>query len=177
MKRNTTIILFAISALLLVVISCTLPIYIVTSPTTVDEDDEDKDVADTPTQIPAATETPNPTSTPTYAVTPTVSVNLDGPWTIWEGTAQKRLDIDFLQKGYDLTGNAATGDGQSLLFEGVVSYDGTNVTGTWQSTSGTSGNFIMYLDGSYTMFSGNMGGGVPFCGNRINSSKPDPCLR
>ena len=32
MKRNTTIILFAISTLLLIVISCTLPIYIVTNP-------------------------------------------------------------------------------------------------------------------------------------------------
>jgi hypothetical protein len=176
MKRNTTIILFAISTLLLIVISCTLPIYIVTNPTTT-EVDEDEDVTDTPTLTPTVTETPTPTTTPTYAVTPTVSTNIGGPWTIWQGTSQKRLDIDFLQQGFDLTANAATEDGQSLLFEGVVSYDGTSVTGTWQSTSGISGNFVMYLDGSYSMFSGNMGGGVPFCGNRLNSSMPSPCLR
>lgn len=175
MKRNNTIILFAISALLLIVISCTLPIYIVTSPTVATEKNET--ATDVPTSVPAPTETPLPASTPTYAVTPTVIVNLDGPWTIWEGTAQKRLDIDFLQKGFDLTANASTEDGQSILFEGVISYDGTNVTGTWESTSGTTGNFIMYLDGSYTMFAGNMGGGVPFCGNRMNSSKPSPCLQ
>jgi hypothetical protein len=174
MKRNTTIILFAISILLLIVISCTLPIYIVTNPTTTSEEE---DATDTPTLTPTVTETPTPTSTPTYAVTPTVMVNLDGPWAIWEGTSEKRLDIDFLQKGFDLTANAATEDGQSILFKGVISYDGTNVTGTWESTSGTTGNFTMYLDGSYTMFAGNMGGGVPFCGNRMNSTKPSPCLQ
>ncbi len=110
-------------------------------------------------------------------MTPTVSVSLEGPWTIWEGRDQKRLDIDFLQKGFELTGNAATKDGQSLLFEGVISYDGSTVTGTWESTSGTTGSFVMNLDSSYGMFSGNLGGGVPFCGNRLNTSMPSPCLQ
>lgn len=177
MKRNTTIILFAICALLLIVLSCTLPIYIVTNPTAESNDEEEKDITEIPTLTPTITETPNPTSMPTYAVTPTVAVNLDGPWTIWQGTSQQRLDINFLQKGYEITANAATEDGQSLLFEGVISYDGTSVAGTWQSTSGISGNFVMYLDASYAVFSGNMGGGVPFCGNRLNSSKPAPCLQ
>jgi hypothetical protein len=51
------------------------------------------------------------------------------------------------------------------------------VSGTWETTSGTTGNFIMYLDSSYATFSGNMGGGVPFCGNRLNTSMPSPCLK
>jgi ABC-type glycerol-3-phosphate transport system permease component len=173
MKRTSTVILIAIFSLFLILLSCTLPIYIVTNPTATSDDD----ATETPTYTPTITETPTPTSTPTYQVTPTVSVNLDGAWTIWQGTSQQRLDIDFLQKDYAITANAATGDGNSLLFEGTISYDGTNVTGDWESTNGTSGSFVMYLDGSYTMFSGNMGGGVPFCGNRLSSNMPSPCLK
>jgi ABC-type glycerol-3-phosphate transport system permease component len=173
MKRTTTVILLAIASLMLILLSCTLPIYVVTTAPT----EEEKDITETPTLTPTVTETPTPTSTPTYAVTPTVIVNLDGPWTIWQGTSQQRLDINFLQKGFSLVGNAATGDGQSLFFNGDISYDGTNVTGIWESTSGVSGNFVMYLDGSYATFSGNLGGGVPFCGNRLNASKPAPCLK
>jgi hypothetical protein len=111
------------------------------------------------------------------ASTPTVSVNLDGPWTIWQGTAGQHLMIDFLQQGYDLIANAATGDGHSILFKGVISHDGTDVTGVWESTTGTSGNFIMSLDQSLSSFSGNLGGGVPFCGTRMGTTKPNPCLK
>jgi hypothetical protein len=175
MKRTIIITLFAVSALLLVVLSCTMPIYIVTNPTS--ESSSKDEETSTPTLTPTVTETPAATYTPTYAVTPTVSVSLDGPWTIWEGTSQKMLDIDFLQDGYNVTANVATDDGQSLLFEGVISYDGTSVSGTWKMTSGVSGNFVMYLDASYSTFSGNLGGGVPFCGNRNSSSKPATCLQ
>lgn len=108
--------------------------------------------------------------------TPTVSVNLDGPWTIWQGSAEQKLTIDFLQQGYDLIGNAATGDGHSILFKGVISQDGTGVTGIWESTTGTSGNFTMSLNESLSSFLGNLGGGVPFCGTRMGTSKPSPCL-
>ena len=176
MKRNTTIILFAISVLLLIVIACTLPIYIVTSPEATVEKEVVVVTAE-PTMIPPEPVAPTVAVAPTYAVTPTVSVNLDGPWTIWEGRDQKRLDIDFLQKGFEVTGNAATEDGQSILYKGSISYDGTSVSGTWESTSGTTGSFVMYLESSYSMFSGNMGGGVPFCGNRLNTSMPSPCLK
>ncbi len=178
MKRKTFIILFAIFTALLVVLSCTLPIYIVTSEEAADKSDEDEDEdEEEATAEPTATLTPTITSTPTYAVTPTVSVYLDGPWTIWEGTDQERLDIDFFQDGFSLVGNAATDDGHSILYEGAISYDGTTVSGTWRSTRGTSGNFVIYLDSSYSVFGGNMGGGMPFCGNRTSSSKPSPCLR
>jgi hypothetical protein len=111
------------------------------------------------------------------SATPTVSVNLDGPWTIWQGSAEQQLAIDFLQQGYDLIGNAATDDGHSILFKGVVGQDGTSVTGTWESTTGTSGNFTMDLSESLSSFSGNLGGGVPFCGTRMGTSKPAPCLK
>jgi hypothetical protein len=87
------------------------------------------------------------------------------------------LDIDFLQQGYTLVGNTATDDGQSLLFNGIISQDGMSVSGTWESTNGTSGNFIMALDGNLFAFTGNLGGGVPFCGNRKNSIKPTPCIK
>jgi len=177
MKRKTVIILFALFTTLLVVLSCTLPIYIVTSDASDSKsDDEEEEEEEEAIEAPTATVEPTVTSTPTTAITP-VLVYLDGPWTIWEGIEEERLDIDFLQDGYSLVGNASTDDGHSLLYEGTISSDGTSVSGTWRSTRGTQGNFIMYLDSTYSVFGGNMGGGMPFCGNRLNSSKPSPCLR
>ena len=173
MKRKSTGILIAVFAIFALLLSCTLPIYIGTAPT----EEEEEEVTEAPTLSPTVTETPTPTSTATLSVTPTVSVNLDGPWTIWQGTSQQMLNIDFLQQGYSLVGNAATGDGYSMLFEGTISTDGLSVTGQWNSTKGTSGSFIMYLNSSYTTFLGNLGGGVPFCGNRMNTSMPSPCLQ
>ncbi len=175
MKKKNVIILFAVFTTLLVVLSCTLPIYIVANDSTTSKSDEEEEVV--ATAIPTITPTATLTSTPTYNVTPTVMAYLDGPWTIWEGKNQDRLDIDFLQDGYSLTGNAATDDGYSILYEGTISYDGTTVDGTWKSSKGTSGNFVFYLDPTYSVFGGNMGGGIPFCGNRENSHKPSPCLR
>ena len=177
MKRTTLVVLIAIFSILLILLSCTLPIYIVTNSDDDDDDDDEKDITNTPTPTATITQTPTLTYTPTYEVTPTVSVSLDGPWTIWEGTDQQRLDLNFFQDGFSVTANAGTDDGYSILYEGVISYDGYTVSGEWESTNGLSGTFVMYLDGSYGVFSGNMGGGVPFCGNRMNTSKPSPCLQ
>lgn len=105
-----------------------------------------------------------------------VTINIDGPWTIWQGSAEQKLSIDFLQKGSEIVGNTATGNGHSLLFNGTISADGKTVSGTWESTSGTSGNFQMEFNDALNSFSGNLGGGVPFCGTRMGSSKPYPCL-
>jgi len=105
-----------------------------------------------------------------------VSINVDGPWTIWQGAAEQKLAIDFLQKGSDVVGNTATDDGHSLLFKGTISSDGKSITGTWESTNGTTGNFMMEFNDALNSFSGNLGGGVPFCGTRMGSSKPYPCL-
>jgi hypothetical protein len=176
MNRKNVIILIALFTAMLVVLSCTLPIYIVAQ-----TDTGKSSEAAVTQQIIVVTATPEatvaPTSTPTQSVTPSVLVYLDGPWTIWEGTKQERLDIDFLQDGFSLVGNASTDDGHSILYEGTISNDGYSVSGTWRSTKGSSGSFIFYLDSSYSVFGGNMGGGVPFCGNRVSSKKPSPCLQ
>lgn len=105
-----------------------------------------------------------------------VSISLDGPWTIWQGSAEQKLSIDFLQTGNEVVGNTATGDGHSLLFRGAINADGKSVSGSWESTNGTSGNFVMEFNDALNSFSGNLGGGVPFCGTRMGSSKPYPCL-
>jgi len=63
-----------------------------------------------------------------------------------------------------------------LLFKGTISSDGKSITGTWESTNGTTGNFMMEFNDALNSFSGNLGGGVPFCGTRMGSSKPYPCL-
>ena len=175
MKRTTSITLFAILSIMLILLSCTMPIYIVTSETDEDDDKEAEIVVNT--AAPVATNTAVDTSVPTYAATPTVSVSLDGPWTIWQGSDEQMLDINFLQDDFDVTANVATGDDSSILYEGVISHDGTTVSGTWESTNGTTGSFVMYLDSTYGRFSGNMGGGVPFCGNRLDTVKPSPCLK
>ncbi len=176
MNRKNVIILIALFTTMLVVLSCTLPIYIVAQ-----TDTGKAPEAAATQQVIVITATPEPTvaptSAPTLSDTPSVLVYLDGPWTIWEGTKQERLDIDFLQDGYSLVGNAATDNGHSILYEGTISNDGTSVSGTWRSTKGSSGSFIFYLDSSYSVFGGNMGGGVPFCGNRVSSKKPSPCLQ
>jgi hypothetical protein len=179
MKSSSLRLMIAIVVLLAVSVACSLPFTL-----RPDEPEEkivyvvvtSEPVPPAATLPPAAT--PLPAAEPTLpAVTPTVSVNLDGLWTIWQGTGEQQLSINFLQKGYSLIGNTATGDGESLLYKGTISQDGKSVTGTWDSTTGTSGSFLMYLDGSLTMFSGNMGGGVPFCGNRSGTTKPSPCIK
>ncbi|MCJ7625470.1 MAG: hypothetical protein MUO76_18385 [Anaerolineaceae bacterium] len=154
--------------------ACTLPFYLAPAPDT-EENIVYVEITSTP-ELDEVSEAENDADE-VVDVTPTVSVNLDGPWTIWQGSTEQKLSIDFLQQGYELIGNAASGGGQSILFKGMVSQDGKNVTGTWESTTGTSGNFLMNINDSLSSFSGNLGGGVPFCGTRAESSKPSPCLK
>ena len=173
MKSLSLRLIIALIAILAVSVACSLPFVI--SPVEPEEKIIYVEVTSTP--VPP-TATPLPPAEPAApATTPTVSVNLDGPWTIWQGASEQKLDIDFLQQGYSLVGNTATDDGQSLLFNGTISQDGKNVTGTWESTSGTSGSFIMALDASLSSFNGNLGGGVSFCGNRSGITKPSPCIK
>jgi hypothetical protein len=155
-------------------IACTLPFYVAPAP-----EAEEKIVYVEITSTPEMDESTDDVmdADEDVEVTPTVSVNLDGPWTIWQGNSEQQLSIDFLQQGYELIGNAATGDGHSILFKGMVSQDGKSVTGTWESTTSTTGNFLMDLGVTLSSFSGNLGGGVPFCGTRTGTSKPNPCLK
>jgi hypothetical protein len=173
MKSSTLRLVIVLIAILSVSVACSLPFVI--SPVQPEEKIIYVEVTSTPIQPTATASAAATLAAP--AATPTVSVNLDGPWSIWQGTNEQLLDIDFLQKGYSLVGNTATDDGHSLLFNGTISQDGKSVTGTWESTTGTSGSFIMALDASYSTFTGNMGGGVPFCGNRRGSTKPAPCVK
>ena len=170
MKNRTTAVFIAL-ILVLFTLACTLPFYVATAP-----ESEVKivyvEITSTPEEV-----SDSANEDEDVAVTPPVPVNLDGSWTIWQGSAEQQLTIDFLQQGGDLTGNAATGGGHSILFKGVLSQDGTSITGRWENTTGTSGNFTMYLSESLSSFSGNLGGGVPFCGTRMGTSKPYPCLK
>jgi hypothetical protein len=167
--------LLFLSSLLIVGLACTLPIYF-GAPV----EQEVKEVVIVVTATPEAEiiqPTMEPAAPTTNAVTPTVSVNLGGEWVVWQGSNTQRLDIDFLQQGYSLVGNAATGGGHSILFKGTISQDGKSVTGNWEKTDGSSGVFNIYLDTALANFSGNLGGGVPFCGTRSGASQPSPCLK
>jgi len=152
-------------------IACTLPFYLAPAPVA-----EEKIVYVEITSTPED-EVADSATEEEVEVAPAVSVSLDGPWTIWEGSTEKQLSVDFLQKDNNIIGNAATDDGHSMLFKGTISQDGKSVTGIWESTTGTSGNFLMALGDTLSNFSGNLGGGVPFCGTRVGSSKPYPCLK
>jgi len=173
MKSSSLRLVIALIAIMALTMACSLPFVI--SPVQPEEKIVYIEVTSTP--LPPAS-TAAPAADPTQAAaTPAVAINLDGPWTIWQGTGEQQLDIDFLQQGYNLIGNTATGGGQSLLFKGTISQDNKSVTGTWESTSGTSGSFVMALDASVSSFSGNLGGGVPFCGIRSGTVKPSPCIK
>jgi hypothetical protein len=174
MKSSSLRIIVGVTAILAFTVACSMPFVI--SPVQPVEKIVYVEITSTPVVV--ATAAPSPTANfAVPAATPTVSVNLDGAWTIWQGIKEQQLDIDFLQQGYTLIGNTATNDGQSLLFNGTISQDGKSVSGTWESTNGTSGSFIMALDASLATFNGNLGGGVPFCGNRGSFSKPSPCIK
>jgi hypothetical protein len=174
MKLSSLRLIVAVIALIAFTVACSMPFVI--SPVQPEEKIVYVEITSTPIVAPSAA--PSPTANPVVpTATPAVSVNLDGPWTIWQGVKEVKLDIDFLQQGYSLVGNTSTDDGQSLLFKGTISQDGKSVSGTWESTNGTSGSFLMALDSSLATFSGNLGGGVPFCGNRSNFTKPSPCIK
>ena len=170
MKSSMMRLAVAGSLIVLVALSCTLPFYIGTP------EPEKEIVYVEVTSTPVEAEAPAAEEPQAAGPTPTVSVNLDGEWTIWYGASEEQLKISFLQKGYSLIGNAATGDGDSLLFNGTINQSNDGVIGTWESTDGTSGNLLINIAPGLTSFSGNMGGGVAFCGSR-SGIKPSPCLK
>ena len=167
MIRPTQSRLLLLAVILLISVACTLPFTI--TPVESEEKIIYVEITSTPEQ--PAVEPTEP------AATPSVAVNMDGIWTIWQGPGEQQLTINFLQQGYNLIGNTASGSGHSLLFKGTISQDSRGATGTWESTSGTSGTFIIYLSDSLQSFSGNLGGGVPFCGTRSGNLKPPTCLQ
>jgi len=174
MKSSSIRLTIALLAIMAVTVACSLPFVI--SPVQPEEKIVYVEVTSTP--LPQLVATTAPPAQPTQPVsTPAVAINIDGPWKIWQGTGEQQLDIDFLQQGYNLIGNTATGNGGSLLFKGTISQDSKSVSGIWESTSGTSGTFVMIFDAAISSFSGNLGGGVPFCGSRGSTAKPSPCIK
>lgn len=171
MKSSRLLFITTFTALLFVSIACTLP-FTISPVETGDEKVVYIEVTSTPVEV--ATEAPVQA-----AATSTVSVpiNMDGIWTIWQGSNEEQLTVNFLQQGFIITANVATSGGHSLLFEGTINQDNSNATGTWESTNGSSGIFNISFDGTAQSFSGNLGVGVPFCGTRLGSTKPAPCLK
>ena len=170
MKNSYALKWTLLAAILLVSIACSLPFTI--TPVEPEEKIVYVEITSTP-EAPAA----EPQTEATSGPTPQVAVNMDGVWTIWQGSNEQQLTINFLQQGYNLTGNVATGGGHSILFKGTINQDSKGATGTWESTTGSSGSFNIYLSDSLQYFSGNLGGGVPFCGTRAGTMKPSPCLQ
>jgi len=168
---------FIFSFLIITTIACTIPIYFGEA-SVPEEKIVYVEITSTPIPTESSADESSNTATQDTSTSPTatVSVSLDGAWTIWQGSSEQLLSINFLQTGYEIVGNTATGNGNSLLFNGVISQDGSAVSGNWENTDGTSGSFAMYLDNNKTSFSGNLGGGVPFCGTRSGSTKPSPCI-
>ncbi len=58
--------------------------------------------------------------------------------------------------------------------EGTI--DGTTATGTWHRTDGSTGALTWYLISSQ-QFNGNYGGTNQWCGYRLGSGAPSPCLK
>lgn len=171
MKSSSIRLLIGFALILAVSLACTLPYTI--APTEPEQQIVYVEITSTPAEEAAA-----PAEAPAEpAQEPTIPINMDGEWTIWQGTSEQQLTIDFLQQDNTLIGNTATDDGHSLLFKGTISQDNTSVTGTWESTLGTSGSFVIYPGSGATSFTGNMGGGVPLCGVRGDGSKPSPCIK
>ena len=167
---------FLFLAISVFALSCTLPFYI--GPAEPEEKIVYVEVTATPeepAELPDEEDEEDETEDP--SATPTVSVNLDGTWTIWYGIDEDELSISFLQQGYQLSANAATGGDDSLLFSGMINHDGDQVEGTWESTDGSQGNFTMNLSDDLFSFTGNLGGGVAFCGVRGSTEKPATCLK
>lgn len=175
MKSTSLKLISVILTISIFMLSCTLPFYFGTA------EPEEKivyvEVTVTPENPADTTEDTSEAAEGAPAATPTVSVSLDGDWTIWYGVDEDELSLSFLQQGYSLIANVATGGDDSLLFTGVINQDGSGVEGTWESTDGTEGHFIMTLGSGLSTYTGNMGGGVAFCGARGSAVKPSTCLK
>ena len=171
MKLSRSKLLTAMAVTLFIAVACTLPFTI----TPVEPEEKIVYVEVTPViEEVVATEVPVQAA-PTATVS--VPVSVEGIWTIWQGTNEEQLTVNFLQQGFVLTANVATGSGHSMLLKGNLNQDNSSVTGTWESTNGSSGAFNMYLDATGQFFTGNLGSGIPFCGARTGIPKPGSCLR
>ena len=173
---NKSQILIVVVAVLAANLACSFPLYITPA---IQPTSALPEIVD---QQPLQTET-LPTLEPTQTVEPTatsmataLAARWDGPWTIWFGDAQTKVEIDFVQDGIKIVGNAVHKKGHSIAFTGQIAADGVTVNGNWEATDGTSGTFTMYDLDSFAQFNGNLDGRSPFCGARVATNKPASCF-
>ena len=183
MKNNRFWIFAGGIAVLAVIMACTLPISIVIP------SEEQKTVPLPPIVIPPAVVPPTaipptavpPTAVPPTAIPPTATVNVapvdwSGVWTVWMGGNLQQFNIDLVLNQSQLTGNAATGGGNSIAFFGLIGLDKRSVTGNWESTDGRTGIFTWRILDNYVQFNGNKSGSEQICGSRTVTTRPASCL-
>ena len=115
--------------------------------------------------------------TPTPTLTPT-------PSNIWKGTWTIRLDgnnytTKISQNEHKISGSFTIGT-NTLSFNGKTTDDQMAATGSWQSTSGLSGNFRWEMLKSKKQFIGestisNSSSDIEWCGGRDGAGPPNPC--
>jgi hypothetical protein len=125
--------------------------------------------------LPVATQPPTPT--PTY--TPTPSFNWNGDWNIVvkNGGSTYTGSINFTVTGNNISGNATLNPGAlPYTFSGTVSASLQGAGGTYGGTG--SGDWDAQIkSGNLNQFIGNLDSGTwEFCGARVGSSIPNPCL-
>jgi hypothetical protein len=189
MKNKRTWVLIASAAILTIIVACSLPITF-TIPT-----EEPKIITVQVTSVVPATSAPQPTSVPPTAqiivvtatppaptvVVPTAPVvaapvDWSGAWVIWMGGGLQQINVDFVLRNNQITGNAAIGSGNSIAFYGLISADNRSVSGNWENTNGSTGTFTWHILDSYNQFNGNMGSTQQICGARSSISRPAVCF-
>ncbi len=180
MKKTSLGVFLGGAAILAIIMACTLPITI-NVPTTEEQPHTEAQptiivVTAVPTAMPPTVVPPTVAPPPAPTTAATAPVDWSGPWVIWMGSAYQQLNIDFVVKNNQLSGNAAIGGGYSIGFYGVVSADNRIVTGNWESTNGQSGTFTFRILDTYNQFNGNKSGSEQVCGARSGIARPAACL-
>lgn len=129
-----------------------------------------------PTPAPEIIPTTEPTTTlaPTLVPTPLFTQDWAWSWFLWVGDCNKRIEADFSIEGNQITGTIDE-EGESRRINAMMSLDGITATGTWESSSGDSGQVDMLISEDRQEFIGNLDGEAKFCGSRAGHSKPSYC--
>jgi hypothetical protein len=184
MKNMRTWILIASTVLLIVMVACSLPISF-DVPTA-----EPKVIIVQVTAVPTTSAPQSPTALP-IVITATLPaatlpaptaivvespVDWSGAWVIWMGGSLQQINLDFVLKDNQITGNAAIGAGNSIAFYGLISADRRTVTGNWEVTNGSTGTFTWHILDTFNQFNGNKGSSEQICGARSATYRPAVCF-
>ena len=170
MKTNYSKISTIFILLIITATGCNFPL--LTSPSGEVEIKNEEEITPTGMQL---------TAIPTNTISPTVEqpiniIDWSGVWILWIGDDVNKATFDLLQQDNKLTGSAVINNGNSIAFNGIIADNKRSVTGTLESTDGTSNAFTIYLLDALTQFHGNLDGKEPFCGARESSAKPTACF-